>query len=66
MAQLVEEGHHLVVLEKTGLLWGRLGKVAHQGSGREASVAVSIDKALQYISRGLELVHRRINIPAGG
>lgn len=47
VAQLVEEGHNLVVLEQTGLLRARLGEVAHQGGGGEASVTLCINETLR-------------------
>lgn len=46
VAQLVEQSHHLVVLEQTRLLGAGLGEVANQCGGRETSVTISIDEAL--------------------
>lgn len=46
VAQLVEERHHLVVLEQTGFLGGGLGEVAHQCRRGVSTVTVGIDEAL--------------------
>ena len=52
MPELMEQGHHLVMLEETRFLGRRLGEVAHQCSGGVAPLAVSVDEALQLLAKG--------------
>jgi hypothetical protein len=46
VSELMEQGHHLVVLEETGFLGRGLGEVAHQCGGGIAPLAVRVDEAL--------------------
>lgn len=51
VSKLMEQSHHLVVLEETRFLGRGLGEIAHQCSGRVAPLAVSVDEALTIVSR---------------
>lgn len=51
VSQLVEQRHHLVVLQQTGFLRRWLGEVAHQRRGRVSAFAVDIDEALHHVSQ---------------